>query len=163
MPSELPRLPEEIELSIFRIVQECLTNVHRHAGSPTAAIRIVQEDSLVRVDIEDNGKGISGEKQLAFGAKAQTGIGIRGMRERLRQLNGTLEVGFNGCGSASIVKETATDFWQNADHISGVQSDSAPKEPTKRISRQLPQTDIGIGRRLSLSSLPSGDRHCGGF
>ena len=75
MPAELPRLPEEIELSIFRIVQECLTNVHRHAGSPTAAIRIVQEDSLVRVDIEDNGKGISGEKQLAFGAKAQTGIG----------------------------------------------------------------------------------------
>lgn len=99
MPSELPRLPEEIELSIFRIVQECLTNVHRHAGSPTAAIRIVQEDSLVRVDIEDNGKGISGEKQLAFGAKAQTGIGIRGMRERLRQLNGTLEVGSNGCGT----------------------------------------------------------------
>jgi signal transduction histidine kinase len=99
MPSELPRLPEEIELSIFRIVQECLTNVHRHAGSPTAAIRIVQEDSLLRVDIEDNGKGISGEKQLAFGAEAQTGMGIRGMRERLRQLNGTLEVGSNGCGT----------------------------------------------------------------
>ena len=99
MPSELPRLPEEIELSIFRIVQECLTNVHRHSGSSTAAIRIVQEDSRVRVEIEDNGKGISGEKQLPFEAKAQTGIGIRGMRERLRQLSGTLEIGSNGYGT----------------------------------------------------------------
>ena len=81
MASELPRLPEEIELSIFRIVQECLTNVHRHSGSSIAAIRIVQEDSRVRVEIEDNGKGISGDKELAFGAKVQTGIGIRGMRD----------------------------------------------------------------------------------
>lgn len=99
MPSELPRLPEEIELSIFRMVQECLTNVHRHSGSSTAAIRVVQEDSRVRVEIEDNGKGISGDKELAFGAKAQPGIGIRGMRERLRQLNGTLEIGSKGCGT----------------------------------------------------------------
>ena len=116
MASELPRLPEEIELSIFRIVQECLTNVHRHSGSSTAAIRIVQEDSRVRVEIEDNGKGISGDKELAFGAKVQTGIGIRGMRERLRQLNGRLEVGSNGCGT----RMTARPFQlgNRASHLS---------------------------------------------
>jgi signal transduction histidine kinase len=94
MPLESPRLPEEIELSAFRIVQECLTNVHRHAASSTAAIRVVQEGPRLRVENEDIGKGFS----EAFEAKSQTGIGIRGMRERLRQLSGTLEIGSSGRG-----------------------------------------------------------------
>ena len=68
-------------------------------GAPLRQFASFKRIPFVRVDIEDNGKGISGDKELAFGAKAQTGIGIRGMRERLRQLNGTLEVGSNGCGT----------------------------------------------------------------
>jgi signal transduction histidine kinase len=94
MPLESPRLPEEIELSAFRIVQECLTNVHRHAASSTAAIRVVQEGPRLRVENEDRQGLFRGIE-----AKSQTGIGIRGMRERLRQLSGTLEIGSSGHGT----------------------------------------------------------------
>ena len=86
--SSLTRLPKEIELGIFRLVQECLTNIHRHAGSPTARIRMMQDETSLRVEIEDAGRGIPHEKQFALGG---TG-GLRGMRERLRGLGGTLEI-----------------------------------------------------------------------
>ena len=92
MPSEIERLPQEMELSIFRMVQECLTNIHRHAGSPRAEIRIAHDDACLTVEIEDAGKGIPVEKQGALGSSAQGGMGFRGMRERLRRLGGTLEI-----------------------------------------------------------------------
>ena len=97
--SDFGRLPEEMELSIFRVVQECLTNIHRHAASPTAGIRISQDDFCVRVEIEDAGKGIPLEKQLALQSSAQAGVGFRGMRERLRRLGGTLQIQSNGHGT----------------------------------------------------------------
>jgi hypothetical protein len=63
-------------------VQECLTNVHRHSGSPSAAIRITHEDHRLRVEIEDDGKRFVMHNQRAFDANSQSGVGIRGMRER---------------------------------------------------------------------------------
>lgn len=90
MPRQVTSLSKEMELSIFRIVQECLTNIHCHAKSATADIRIVQDEAFLRVDIEDTGKGISPE--LVFASSAHGGLGLRGMRERLRQLGGTLQV-----------------------------------------------------------------------
>jgi signal transduction histidine kinase len=86
------RLPEEMELSIFRVVQECLTNIHRHAGSPTAVIRLIQDKACVKVEIEDAGRGIPPEKQMALQSSVQSGVGFRGMRERLRRLGGTLQI-----------------------------------------------------------------------
>src|ERR1700730_182160 len=71
MPKNFGRLSDEMELSIFRVVQECLTNIHRHAGSPTAGIRITQDQACVRVEIEDAGKGILLEKLLALQSSAQ--------------------------------------------------------------------------------------------
>jgi hypothetical protein len=87
MPSELERLPNEVELSIFRIVQECLTNVHRRSGSPSAAIRITHEDHSLRIEIEDDGTGASRDQQRAFDAKSQPGnmrvvVRIRLFRKR---------------------------------------------------------------------------------
>jgi signal transduction histidine kinase len=99
IPQKFAGLSKEMELSIFRVVQECLTNIHRHAGSPTAGIRIVQDDACLRVEIEDAGKGIPDEKKSAFRLSAHTGVGLGGMRERLRQLGGTLEVQSNGRGT----------------------------------------------------------------
>jgi signal transduction histidine kinase len=92
IPPDLGRLPEEMELSIFRLVQECLTNVHRHAASPTVGISITQNDSYLKIEIEDAGKGIPLEKQLALQSSAQAGVGFRGMRERLRRLSGTMQI-----------------------------------------------------------------------
>ena len=87
----LGRLPREAEISIFRVVQECLTNVHRHSGSPTAAVRVTRQKTYVRVEIEDAGRGMSGAASK-LGTSTQHGVGVLGMRERLRNLGGTLEI-----------------------------------------------------------------------
>jgi signal transduction histidine kinase len=92
MPPSLAGLSKDAELPIFRVVQECLTNIHRHAGSPTAEIRVTQQETCLRVEIEDSGKGISPEKEPAFGLSSHTGVGLCGMKERLRQLGGTLQI-----------------------------------------------------------------------
>ncbi|HMC27705.1 MAG TPA: sensor histidine kinase [Verrucomicrobiae bacterium] len=92
IPETFRRLPDEVEIAIFRMVQECLTNIHRHSGSGTAKIVIRQEQDHIRVHVEDAGKGIPLEKQLDLASTTRTGIGFRGMRERLRQLGGDLDI-----------------------------------------------------------------------
>jgi signal transduction histidine kinase len=99
IPQSFAGLSKEVELSIFRVVQECLANIHRHAGSPTAGIRIIQDDACLRVEIEDAGHGIPPEKEAAIASSAKGGVGLRGMRERLRQLGGTLHFRSNGHGT----------------------------------------------------------------
>jgi PAS domain S-box-containing protein len=92
IPQALGRLPAEMEIAIFRIVQECLTNIHRHSGSSTANIRVSQEDDRLTVQVRDKGKGIPLEKQRDVIEAGRGGVGLGGMRERLRQLGGTLEI-----------------------------------------------------------------------
>jgi PAS domain S-box-containing protein len=92
IPDDFGRLSPEQETAIFRVVQESLTNIHRHSGSQVAAIRISRSDSAVRVEIEDKGKGIPPGKRFKMEVGGKTGVGIAGMRERLRQLGGTLEI-----------------------------------------------------------------------
>jgi PAS domain S-box len=99
LPEDLGRLQQDLETAIFRIVQECLTNIHRHSGSQVARIRISRSDGRVSLEVEDRGKGIPPEKREAMDAGGTPGVGIRGMRERLRQLGGTLEVRSNGSGT----------------------------------------------------------------
>jgi len=89
---DFPRLPRELELALFRILQESLTNVHRHAGSPTAKIRLRMRDSNAVLEVEDHGKGISPELLEQAGYEWSLGIGLRGMSERMRQLGGHLEL-----------------------------------------------------------------------
>ncbi|HEY4903953.1 MAG TPA: PAS domain-containing protein [Candidatus Sulfotelmatobacter sp.] len=92
------RLPQETELTVFRVVQECLANIHRHSSSKTASIRIEFQDGWLNMQIKDAGKGIPAEKQIE-GLDGQLGVGIRGMRERLRLLGGTLEIESNSAGT----------------------------------------------------------------
>ena len=99
---DFARLSNEIELCIFRVVQECLTNIHRHACSPTAGIRVCLEGASVRVEIEDAGKGIRLEKDSGFISSAASGVGLRGMRERLRLLGGTLQLHSSARGTRVI-------------------------------------------------------------
>jgi PAS domain S-box-containing protein len=92
------RLPAELELSLFRIVQESLTNIHRHADSKTALIRLSRGPEVVSLEIRDAGKGISAEK-LA-GVKGQRfGVGITGMRERIRHFGGAMDIQSNEKGT----------------------------------------------------------------
>src|ERR1700686_4172611 len=109
LPEDFGRLPRESETAIFRVVQECLTNIHRHSESPIARIRLRQRDDHVRVEIEDKGKGIPPEKQEEMTSSGTPGVGIRGMRERLRQLGGTLEFRSNGSGTFVTVELPLTE------------------------------------------------------
>src|SRR2546430_10924596 len=92
LPADFGRLSRELETAIFRTVQECLTNIHRHSESPIAKVRIARSDGHVRVEVEDRGKGIPPEKQSKMASNGTPGVGIRGMRERLRQLGGSLAI-----------------------------------------------------------------------
>ncbi len=99
IPEEFGRLSDEMEIAIFRMVQECLTNIHRHSGGTFAAIRVHEEDHRVSVEVHDQGNGITLEKQLELNSPGRTGVGFRGMRERLRQLGGTLDIRSDGAGT----------------------------------------------------------------
>jgi signal transduction histidine kinase len=98
IPEGFGRLPQEMETGLFRTVQECLTNIHRHSGSTVANIRLTRSDEDVRLRVADRGEGIPSEK-LDEVTSAGSGVGIRGMRERLRQLGGDLEIQSNEDGT----------------------------------------------------------------
>jgi len=87
------RLPQEVETTLFRVVQEGLTNVHRRSKSVTASIRLSRRATEVKLEITDKGQGMP-EKALHSGNQksGQLGVGIMGMSERARQLGGRLEI-----------------------------------------------------------------------
>jgi signal transduction histidine kinase len=88
---EFGRLSREMELVMFRLVQECLTNIHRHSGSKTAMIRLNRQNESVALEVQDDGKGITPEKLSQIQAQG-SGVGIRGMRERVRQFDGQMNI-----------------------------------------------------------------------
>jgi signal transduction histidine kinase len=86
------RLSPDLETAVFRVVQECLTNIHRHSESATAMIRLSQESGRVLLEIEDAGKGIAPEKLAQVTSFASSGVGLRGIRERIEDFDGELEI-----------------------------------------------------------------------
>ncbi len=100
---DLGRLPRETETAVFRLVQECLTNVHRHSGSSTASIQISQPDGQLLIEVSDQGKGVISERREQMESGVTPGVGIRGMRERVRQLGGSLEISSDGIGAGARV------------------------------------------------------------
>jgi PAS domain S-box-containing protein len=98
IPEDFERLPDDLALVIFRLVQECLTNIHRHSGSKSAAVRIKQNHESVSVEVEDQGQGMTKER-LAQVQSQGSGVGIQGMRERIRQLHGDLSIDSSGTGT----------------------------------------------------------------
>jgi PAS domain S-box-containing protein len=80
------RLPQAAELALFRVLQESLTNVHRHSGSASAEVRLWVQDGTARLQVKDYGHGFSTE------TANHTGVGLRSMRERMQQMGGQLQV-----------------------------------------------------------------------
>ncbi|MGB9447080.1 MAG: ATP-binding protein, partial [Candidatus Acidiferrum sp.] len=97
---QFDRLPDDVEIAIFRVVQECLTNIHRHSGSAVAKIELTRSLEGVRVEVKDEGKGIAPER-LRDG-KVIHGIGMMGIQERMRQLGGGLEVMSSNKGTTVV-------------------------------------------------------------
>jgi signal transduction histidine kinase len=102
------RLPDDIELAIFRVVQECLTNIHRHSGSRTASIRLTRNAERVTLQIRDRGKGIPAEK-LAQIRGQHAGVGMTGMWERVRHLRGVMDIQSDGGGTTISITLPAQD------------------------------------------------------
>jgi signal transduction histidine kinase len=97
--STMDRLPTEIETAVFRIVQECLGNVHRHSGSTTAAIDLNLDEHNVFLNIRDSGKGIPLERQMEL-KMGGGGVGIRGITERVARFGGELQIQSGSQGTA---------------------------------------------------------------
>lgn len=104
LPDDFGRLPREAETAVFRIVQECLTNIHRHSGSPIANVRVVRSETEVQVEVRDQGKGMAKDKISEIANSGAPGVGLRGMRERLNQLGGNLEIDSNGTGTTVVAR-----------------------------------------------------------
>ena len=100
------RLPSEIEMTLFRVVQEALTNVRRHSASETASIRLEKKQSEILLEIKDQGRGLTTPRdEEDSNGLISMGVGIPGMRQRLRQLGGKLEIAStdNGTTISAIV------------------------------------------------------------
>jgi len=96
------RMSHDREVALFRVLQESLTNVHRHSGIPEATVRLASKNGIVTLQIIDQGKGIQLEDSDRPGQDGMgaTGVGLRGMKERISQLGGTLEVSSSRRGTA---------------------------------------------------------------
>jgi PAS domain S-box-containing protein len=99
LEADFGRVNSDLEIAIFRVVQECLTNVHRHSGSLKATIRLKRSQAAVLLEIQDEGKGIAPEKQSHLLGSGPVGVGLRGMRERVLQLAGTLDIQSDDSGT----------------------------------------------------------------
>ena len=99
MPSDFERQSSDLETAVFRIVQECLTNIHRHSASPTAEIRICQFAGGLALEVNDTGRGISAETLSMISSVGLPGVGLRGMRERVTALGGCFEILSDGKGT----------------------------------------------------------------
>jgi PAS domain S-box-containing protein len=110
LPSNLGRLPRETELALFRVVQESLTNIQRHSGSPQATIRIERDKEKLTIEIIDKGHGIaSGNQKLTVTPLQGIGVGIPSMQERVKQIGGILEIESSNQGTTVRVTIPAND------------------------------------------------------
>jgi PAS domain S-box-containing protein len=105
---DFERMNPETETAIFRIIQEALTNVHRHSGSSSATVRLVQDAESIAVEVKDRGKGMPATETQS--RTARIGVGIQGMRERVRQLGGRFEIksGQQGTTIVAILPVSST-------------------------------------------------------
>ncbi|HET6143540.1 MAG TPA: ATP-binding protein [Candidatus Acidoferrales bacterium] len=102
MAKDFGRLPDDTEVAVFRILQECLTNILRHSGSRTATIRLVKGDHEVSLKVQDEGRGIPADKLTGIQSQ-RSGVGMTGMRERARYLKGDMSVQSNSHGTTVYV------------------------------------------------------------
>lgn len=134
-PNHLARMPREVETALFRIVQESLSNVHRHSGSKTARVQLSQDETEIRLEVSDQGRGFVTPVANQVDA-TRLGVGIAGMRERVRQLGGRLEIRSNSGGTTVIASlpllqerpKPATDSPDSVlgELLSGVKDENMP-------------------------------------
>jgi PAS domain S-box-containing protein len=139
LPDDLPRLPQEHELCLFRIAQECLTNIHRHSGSSTALVRLSRTPGEIRMEVSDEGRGINQEIRSKVASGESPGVGLRGMRERVKQIGGTLGIHSSGNGACVLVALPLAEETVSS-------SESKPSNPEDAYEGRLDRTKPLTGR-----------------
>lgn len=108
IPQELERPPAHCELVLFRVLQESLTNVHRHSGASVASVTLIPDPDHLTLEISDKGAGIPEDRLLRLrNAADHSGVGVAGMRERVRELGGNFEIRSNSTGTTVSVRVPA--------------------------------------------------------
>lgn len=100
---DLGRLPQEQELTLFRVVQECLTNIHRHSGSSAANVRLSRAAEEITLEVKDSGKGMDPATIAKIAAGVSVGVGMRGMQERVKAVRGRMIVDSDQSGTSIVV------------------------------------------------------------
>lgn len=125
LPPTVGRMHRDVEVALFRAVQEGLTNVHRHSGSSAVDIRLTLNAKELRLEIKDDGRGIPQKRlrSLIVGA-AEAGVGLAGIRERTRELGGSLEIRSDRAGTTIVisipVERMSIDSQQNGESGRGI-------------------------------------------
>ena len=109
----------EVDGTLFRIAQESMSNILRHSGADTAKVRLERDSRRVRMSIEDNGHGMGVETVSGNGNGVSLGVGIAGMRERVRQFGGTFEIRSGSTGTTVLVSLPVSERAYAANHASG--------------------------------------------
>ncbi|MGD1081324.1 MAG: ATP-binding protein, partial [Candidatus Sulfotelmatobacter sp.] len=126
----IERLTRDCELVLFRVLQESLTNVHRHAGASIASVRLWLDTDHLNLEVADNGSGISKERLTHLSRTGgSAGVGIAGMRARVRELGGYLEIASDNTGTIVMAKVPAEQLaLSNACEVSSVLSNASSGE-----------------------------------
>jgi two-component system NarL family sensor kinase len=148
IPEDFGRLPDDLEVTIFRITQECLTNIHRHSGAKMATIRLACNSENVFLEIKDNGTGISSDR-LDEIRTSRSGVGITGMRERVRHLRGTFDIRSNGDGTTISVKFPAA-----TPAASGTDIAEKANAADQRVPGSSRANSRNVGIRFPLANRP---------
>jgi two-component system NarL family sensor kinase len=110
LPPAPRRLPREVEIALFRVLQEGLTNVHRHSASTSVEIRVSLSNEQVQMEIQDYGQGISPSTlALLLDGGIRASVGVAGMRERARELGGSLQIKSDATGTLLTLILPLTD------------------------------------------------------
>ena len=131
LPPRVDRLPRRTEIALFRILQEALTNVHRHSGSRAVHVSMSVNESVVVLKVQDFGSGVPVEVLDRFWKTGNVGVGLAGIRERLKELGGQLEIESNVEGT--ILKATIPISLPDAKP-----ADRSPILPSKEVPSAFP-------------------------
>jgi signal transduction histidine kinase len=144
-PETLLRMPKDVELALFRVLQESLTNIHKHSGSASAEIRLEAAGNHVNMVVKDFGRGISASLLEQFeNSNTGTGVGLAGMRERIGELGGTLLLESDGPGGTTLRVSIPLRQSKSTASTSG----STPQAQGSEFEQPKPKVEGSAGLRL---------------
>ena len=134
LPPDLPRPSEAVEIALFRVLQESLTNVHRHSRAASAEIKVEADAEQIAIEIRDHGRGMPREILEQVGDGTRLGVGLAGMRERIHELGGEFEVKSDENGTTIRATVPFSVREEHQPVSSGTEISAPPVEREERIA-----------------------------